>query len=114
MILKAKLLASLLGSHAGGETATKRDLSETELRLQKEIADVRKEIKEMDSRLTKEIAMMGKEMKEMDTRLIKEIKELEVRQSQLILNSKSESLRWVIGAMFANTGLIVTLLKVLG
>jgi len=68
------------------ETATKRDLSETELRLLKEIkeldvksekirTDLIKEIKELDSKLSKEI-------KELDSKLSKEIKELDVKSSK--------------------------------
>ncbi|MCB1177178.1 MAG: hypothetical protein KDK36_06315 [Leptospiraceae bacterium] len=114
---QARALASVFGLFAQNEPATKRDLSETELRLQKEIKEVdarlTKEMKDMDARLTKEMkdmdARLTKEIKEVDFR----IKELEVKLTQLILSSKSDSLKWVIGAMFINTGLIVSLLKIL-
>ena len=48
--------------------ATKQDVTETELKLTKEIENTRKEIKELDVKLSKEI-------KELDVKLTKEIKE---------------------------------------
>ncbi len=45
------------------ETATRRDLSETELRLLKEIEQVRSELKEAELKLTKEIEQVQAELK---------------------------------------------------
>jgi len=77
--------------------ATKQDVTETELRLTKEIEETRKEIKELDLKLTKEI-------KELDLKLTKEIKE-----------SKTETVKWVAGMMFAQVvaiaGLFFTAFK---
>jgi DNA-binding ferritin-like protein len=62
-----------------GEVATKTILSETELRLIKEIESVRLEIKEVESKLAKEIESVRLEIKEVESKLAKEIKELELK-----------------------------------
>jgi len=78
--------------------STKTDLSETELRLIREIQDIKldikgldnktsKEIKELDNKLSKEIKeldnKLSKEMKELDNKLSKEMKELDLRISDV-------------------------------
>jgi len=91
--------------------ATKRDLSETELRLLKEIkeldAKLSKEIKELDAKLSKEIkeldAKLSKEIKELDNKientkfdLMKQIKELDNKLSKEIkeLDNKIENTKF--------------------
>ena len=56
--------------------ATLRDLSETELRLTKEIEETRKEIKKLDLKLSKEIEEVKKETKNIELKLSKEIEEV--------------------------------------
>ena len=53
------------------ETATKRDLSETELRLQKEIEGIRLEIKTVEANLRKEIEGVRLEIKTVETNFAK-------------------------------------------
>jgi len=113
--------------------ATKNDVSETELKLTKEIEKTRKEIKELDVRLTKEIkeldVKLTKEIKEVELKLTKEIedvrkeiKELDVRLTKEIGNvrkeiqeSKVETIKWTAGIIFAQfialSGLILTSFK---
>ena len=55
------------------DLATQQHLRESELRLQKEIAQVGAELKETELRLQKEIAEVGAELKETELRLQKEI-----------------------------------------
>jgi phenylalanyl-tRNA synthetase alpha subunit len=92
--------------------ATKQDVSQTELKLTKEIADVRKEIKELDVKLTKEISDVRKEIKELDIKLTKEIKELDVKLG----STKVEIIKWVAGMMlaqvFAIGGLVAAVFKI--
>jgi len=98
------------------DIATKTNLSETELKLIKEIKELEaktsKEIKELDLkiadvelRLSKEIKdvefKLSKEMKEVESKLSKEIKELdlkiadvELRLSKEIKETKSDLLKW--------------------
>ena len=61
------------------DMATKTDLSETELRLMKEIELTRKEIKEVELKLTREIEDVRKEIKEVELKLTREIKQVESR-----------------------------------
>jgi len=70
--------------------ATKNDVTETELKLTKEIENTRKEIKELDVKLTKEIENTRKEIKELDVRLTKEIKEVELKLTKEIENTRKE------------------------
>jgi len=88
--------------------ATKQDISETELRLTKEIENTKKEIKELDvkiaeldAKLTKEIENTRKEIKELDIKLTKEIentrkeiKELDVKLTGEIKEVKISMLKW--------------------
>ena len=70
--------------------ATKADVKETELKLQKEIEnvkleieEVRKEIREIETKLTKEIkeveAKLTKDIKEVEAKLTEKIKELDLK-----------------------------------
>ncbi len=85
--------------------ATKQDVTETELKLTKEIENTRKEIKELDVKLTKEIKELDvkltkeientrKEIKELDVKLSKEIKELDVKLSKEIKETKASMIKW--------------------
>jgi DNA repair exonuclease SbcCD ATPase subunit len=58
------------------ETATKRDLSETELRLQKEIQATKLEIKTVEANLQKEIEGTRLEIKTVEANLQKGIEEI--------------------------------------
>ncbi len=60
------------------EVATQRDLSETELRLQKEIEQTRLEIKTVEMNLQKEIEQTRLEIKTVEANLQKEIKTVEM------------------------------------
>jgi len=74
--------------------ATKQDVTETELKLTKEIENTRKEIKELDVKLTKEIENTRKEIKELDVKLSKEIKELDVKLTKEIKETKASMIKW--------------------
>lgn len=77
------------------DIASKSDVTETELRLQKEIEIVRKEIKEVELNLQKEIKTvelsLQKEIKEVELSLQKEIKEVAIA----LANSKIQTLVWI-------------------
>ena len=95
------------------DMATKTDLSETELRLMKEIELTRKEIKEIDLKLTREIKEVElrltqqiedtrKEIKEVELKLTreientrKEIKEVELKLTREIKNVESRMVKWM-------------------
>ncbi len=77
------------------ETATKRDLSETELRLQKEIEATKLEIKTVEANL--QIKMQDSEL-----RLQKEIEKSRVEMKQMEANfakTVHKQTLWIIGAI---------------
>lgn len=73
------------------ETATRRELSETELRLQKEIVATRLEIKTVEANLQKEIEKNRLEIEK--TRV--EIKQIETNFAQIV----HKQTLWIIGAV---------------
>ncbi len=81
------------------DTATRRDLSETELRLVKEIEQVRGEIKETELKLVKEIEQVRGEIKETELKLVREIERIradltkEIEQVRAELTKEIEQVR---------------------
>ena len=73
---------------------TRKEIKELELKLTKEIENVRKEIKDLDLKLTKEIENVRKEIKDLDLKLTKEIKELDARLTSEIKESKVTMIKW--------------------
>ena len=74
--------------------ATKADVKESELKLTKEIENVKLEIEEVRKE-TKEIeAKLSREIKELDMKLSKEIKEVELKLTKEIENAKFIMLKW--------------------
>jgi methyl-accepting chemotaxis protein len=83
---RAAILAEFVEYMESRRAATSEEVRESELRLQKEIEQVRKEVKEVELRLRGEIEQVRleveqvrKEMKEVELRLQKEIKEVELQ-----------------------------------
>jgi len=76
--------------------ATKADVTDTQLKLTKEI-------KELDLKITKEISDTKKEIKDLDVKLTKEISDTR----QEIVNSKLETIKWVAGMLFVQTIAII-------
>ncbi len=96
--------------------ATKSDLKETELKLTKEIEDVRKEIKEIELKLSKEIEDVRKEIKEIELKLSKEIedvrkeiKEIELKLSKDIKETKFSMLKWQFIFWISQIGVILAI-----
>ncbi len=115
------------------EVTTKKDLSETELKLTKEIEQVRKELKETELRLNKEIEQIRKELKETELKLTKEIeqmrleftekieqvkleveqvrkelKETELRLSKEIEQVKLSTIKWVVALIGSQTIVLIS------
>jgi predicted nucleic acid-binding Zn-ribbon protein len=101
--------------------ATRTQLSETALALTREIEQLRKEIKELDvrltkeikeldGRLTKEIKALEREMKALEGRLTREMKEGEVRLVTAMGELKATTIRWVVGLLLGQTGILVAAL----
>ncbi|HNH10156.1 MAG TPA: hypothetical protein PK683_16785 [Leptospiraceae bacterium] len=129
---QSKGLARLFGKYSELEPASKRDLSETELRLQKEIEgirketedirleiqDVRLEIKNVEMKLYKEIEGtrleiqdVRLEIKNAEIKLSKDIRELDVKLSVQMESIRSDLIRWFVGASIALGGLLGALIK---
>ncbi|HNI98549.1 MAG TPA: hypothetical protein PL169_20965, partial [Leptospiraceae bacterium] len=89
---QSKGLARLLGKYSESEPASKRDLSETELRLQKEIEGTRLEIKNVEMTLQKEIEGTRLEIKNVEMTLQKEIEgtRLEIKNVEMTLQKEIE------------------------
>ncbi len=77
------------------EVATQRDLSETELRLQKEIEQVRLEIKTVEANLQKEIKIVEANLQKEIEKVRLEIKQVEVNFSKAL----HQQTLWVVGSV---------------
>jgi predicted nucleic acid-binding Zn-ribbon protein len=67
---KASILAEFVDYMESRKAATTQELKETELRLQKEIEQVRKELKETELKLQKEIEQVKLEVEEVRKELL--------------------------------------------
>jgi predicted nucleic acid-binding Zn-ribbon protein len=108
--------------------ATKEDLKNTELKLTKEIEEVRKEIKEVELKLSKEIEEVKlnlskeieevrKEIKEVELKLSKEIKEVELKLTKEIeevrkeiKDTKFSILKWQFAFWLAQMGVLLAII----
>jgi predicted RNase H-like nuclease (RuvC/YqgF family) len=79
--------------------ATRTQLSETALSLTREIEQLRKEVQEV-----------RREIKELDARLTREMKEGEVRLVTAMGELKATTIRWVVGLLLGQTGILVAAL----
>ncbi|HSO83163.1 DUF1640 domain-containing protein [Thiocapsa sp.] len=98
------------------DLVTHGHLRETELRLQKEIEQIRAEtvqirghLNEAELRLRKEIELLRGEIRETELRLQKEIEQVRGE----IVRSKADLLKWIIPLMFAQVAAIAALVKLL-
>jgi len=101
---------------------TKHELTESELRLTKEIRELDVKIEQTKTELTKEIRELDVKIEQTKTELTKEIeatrkeiKELDVKLTKEISNIKSETIKWVAGMLFVQViaigGLFLTAFK---
>ena len=95
------------------ETATKRDLSETELRLQKEIktieANLQKEIKTIEANLQKEIQVTKLEIEKVrgEIKTVEANLQIKIQDSELRLQKEIEKTRIEIKTVETNFAKIV-------
>jgi chromosome segregation ATPase len=98
------------------DLATRTALSETELRLQKEIEEVRKEIAEVEGRLRLEIEEVRKEMAGIHKDIAGLHKEIAGIHSEIadvrvvVAETKASILRWVAGLLAGQTAVIIAAL----
>ncbi len=92
-----------------------KEIKELDLKITKEISDTKKEIKDLDVKLTKEIKDLDVKLTKEISETRKEIKNLDVKLTKEILNSKVETIKWVVGMFFAQiiaiTGIFFTAFK---
>ena len=104
------------------QIATRQDITMSELKLTKEIEQVRAEMKEIELKLTREIEQVRSEMKETELKLTREIEQVradvvkEIAQVRVEMQKSHGSLlRWIVGlfltAVLAQAGLIIALLQ---
>jgi multidrug resistance efflux pump len=101
------------------DTATRQHLSETELRLQKEIEGIRLEIKQVEGNLRKEIEQVRLEIKQVEASLRKEIEQVRLEIEKTRTDMKRIELEmaramhrqtlWVVGSI----GTLITAIRLL-
>lgn len=94
-----------------GNIVTRTDLSETELRLQKEIAEIKQEIAEIKQgmtgikqEITQEIAKTNQEIAKVEASLKLDIANIKMDIADL----KTSSIKWLLGFILAQTGLLIS------
>ena len=91
------------------DLATQGHVRESELRLQKEIEQVRAELRESELRLQKEIEQVRAELRESELRLQKEIEQVRAE----IARAKVDMLKWIVPLMVGQVVVIAALVKLL-
>ena len=110
------------------DLVTHQQLRETEVRLQKEIEQVRAdlslqierlrgevktEIEQLRAEVKTDIAQLRGELRETELRLQKEIEQLRGEVTTAIERSRNTLLMWLIPLMFAQVGALAALVKLL-
>ncbi len=106
------------------DLATRTHLSETELRLQKDIEQLRGELRQSELRLQKEIVQLRGdltadieqlrgELRQTELRLQKEMVQMRGDMTAAIERSRNSLLLWLIPLMFAQVGAMAALVKLL-
>ncbi|MFB1488904.1 MULTISPECIES: DUF1640 domain-containing protein [unclassified Thiocapsa] len=106
------------------DLATRTHLSETELRLQKDIEQLRGELRQTELRLQKEIVQLRGdltaeieqlrgELRQTELRLQKEMVQMRGDMTAAIERSRNSLLLWLIPLMFAQVGAMAALVKLL-
>jgi len=80
------------------------DLVSDTIATKKDVTDVRTELKEVKAELKQDIADLRAELKQ-------DIADLRTELKQDIANVKVDMIKWMIGLLFAQTALILTVLK---
>ena len=93
------------------EMVSRTDLSETELRLIKEIEQTRKEIKEVELKLSKEIKSIELKLSKEIEQIRKEMKELELKFTKEMRLLEFKLLRWMFIFWCGQIAAVFSLLK---
>jgi hypothetical protein len=101
--------ARALGGRRGRPFATKRDLAELETRLVREIGETRERIAAIDARLDRTSTSLDARIEAMDARIDASSAALAMR----IAETKTDLLKWTLGALTAQTALLLSAMKLL-
>ena len=97
------------------DLVTQQDLRETELRLLKEIeqlrGEVKTEIEQLRGEVKTEIEQLRGDIREVELRLQKEIAQVRADLTLQIERSRNSLLLWLIPLMFAQVGAIAALVR---
>jgi hypothetical protein len=119
---RARVIAEAIERLAEGyphlpDLVTQGHLRETELRLQKEIEQVRGEVRETELRLKKEIEQVRADLKadieQVRADLSLNIEQLRAEMQKEIAQVKLDLLKWLVPLMFAQVAAIAALVKLL-
>lgn len=99
---QAEVQAEVLRGVIEGDIASKRDIEDLKQATQHDIAD-----------LKHDIAGLKQDLSHLESRMDGKLSHLESRMDGKLSDLKADLLKWFIGILFLQTGLIVTLLKVL-
>jgi hypothetical protein len=91
------------------ELATQAHVRESELRLHKEIEQVRAELKLDIAQIRAEIEQVRAALRESELRLLKEIEQVRGE----VARTKIDLLKWIVPLMFAQVATIAALVKLL-
>ncbi len=91
------------------DLATQGHVRESELRLQKEIEQVRAEIERVRAELKLDIEQVRGALRESELRLLKEIEQVRGE----VARTKVDLLKWIVPLMFAQVAAIAALVKLL-
>ncbi|MFN9776070.1 MAG: hypothetical protein ACK54X_26090 [Burkholderiales bacterium] len=89
--------------------ATKRDLAELETRLVREIGETRERIAAIDARLDRTSTSLDARIEAMDARIDASSAALAMR----IAETKTDLLKWTLGALTAQTARLLSAMKLL-
>ncbi|MBK1646853.1 DUF1640 domain-containing protein [Thiocapsa imhoffii] len=99
------------------DLVTRTHLSETELRLQKEIeqlrGEVKTEIEQLRGEVKTDIEQLRGELRQTELRLQKEMVQMRGDMTAAIERSRNSLLLWLIPLMFAQVGAMAALVKLL-
>ena len=109
-----RLKAAKLDEEAAKEIATIfGDVLETQIATKKDIAEIQKSIEILRHETKQEIALLQSETKKDIALTQKDMNEMEKRLELKIEESKTEMLKWAIGLIVTQTGIILAFFKLL-
>ncbi len=118
---KARLLSEFIEQVEqvilNNQLSTRQDVTMSELKLTKEIEQIRGEIKEVELKLTREIEQVRADLTREIEQVRADLKETEVRLTEKIHEVKISTIRWIVTLFITQTitiiGIIAGLFQVM-